>query len=86
MFTPLWFVFAFSRGLMTLSICIYIFGPAGGMQDLSPPTRDGTCAPCSGSYKGSPNTEHLCKSLWSFVYLLWKNISSDNFPLKNWIF
>ena len=30
------------------SLCLF-FGHAGGMQDLSSPTRDWTCAPCSGS-------------------------------------
>ena len=33
----------------TFIIYLFIFGHLTGMQDLSSPTRDRTCAPCSGS-------------------------------------
>ena len=60
----------FSKNSPTLSFFLNFFCVAilRGMWDLRSPTRDWTCAPCSGSAnfnycQGSPNTELLMKTL-----------------------
>ena len=42
----------------------FIFWPHG-RQDLTSPTRDGTCAPCSGSTKSQPLD---CQGIPYFIY------------------